>query len=295
MNEFKKYHPFVNFIYFVFVIGLSMILMQPACLTVSVLCSIVYLAVLSEGKGIGKSLGYMLPVILLMGMINPIFNHEGVTILGYLPGGNPITAESVIYGFAAAMMLGSVMCWFLCYNSVMTSDKFIYLFGKVIPSLSLVISMTLRFVPLFVSRVKKVSYAQRCIGKGVQGKGIIKKAKSGLEILSGMITWSFENAVDVSDSMKARGYGLGGRTAFSLFVFDKRDLKMLIYIILTGGYVLACKIAGCVDFEFFPCLNGGEITALNISVPIIYFMLCISPVVIEVWEVRKWHILKSKI
>jgi energy-coupling factor transport system permease protein len=46
-------------------------------------------------------------------------------------------------------MLAAVISWFSCYNAVMTSDKFVYLFGRVIPALSLILSMTLRFVPKF--------------------------------------------------------------------------------------------------------------------------------------------------
>ena len=42
-----------------------------------------------------------------------------------------------------------------------------------------------------------------------------------------------ENAIDTSDSMKSRGYGLTGRTAYSNSVFDKRDVTALI---LFGGY-----------------------------------------------------------
>jgi energy-coupling factor transport system permease protein len=46
---------------------------------------------------------------------------------------NPLTLESIFYGLAAAVMLAAVVLWFGCYNEVMTSDKFIYLFGRVIP------------------------------------------------------------------------------------------------------------------------------------------------------------------
>jgi energy-coupling factor transport system permease protein len=37
--------------------------------------------------------------------LNPLFNHAGVTLLFYLPGGNPVTLESMVYGLAAATML----------------------------------------------------------------------------------------------------------------------------------------------------------------------------------------------
>ncbi len=66
---------------------------------------------------------------------NPAFNHEGATILAYLPSGNPLTLEFIVYGLSAAVMMASVILWFSCYNAVMTSDKFVYLFGRVIPAL----------------------------------------------------------------------------------------------------------------------------------------------------------------
>lgn len=61
-------------------------------------------------------------------------------------------------------MMVTVITWFSCCNVVMTSDKFVYLFGKLIPALSLILSMTLRFVPRFTAQIKVVTQAQRCVG-----------------------------------------------------------------------------------------------------------------------------------
>ncbi len=61
----------------------------------------------------------------LAALVNPAFNHEGATILTYLPSGNPLTLESMLYGAAAAVMLASVVLWFSSFNEVITSDKFV--------------------------------------------------------------------------------------------------------------------------------------------------------------------------
>ena len=58
-------------------------------------------------------------------------------------------------------MLGAMLLWFMCLSSVFTSDKFIYLFGKIIPALSLLLSMTLRFVPKFRRQLETTAQAQR--------------------------------------------------------------------------------------------------------------------------------------
>ena len=295
MNEFKTYHPIVNFIYFAFVIGFSCVFMHPICLVISLLSGFAYSVLLKGRKAIKTNLIYMLPTLTFAAFINPAFNHEGITIISYLPSGNPLTLESVVYGLAAAIMIVSVICWFSCYTEIMTSDKFIYLFGRIIPSLSLILSMTLRFVPRFSAQLKVITNAQRCIGRDVSNGSVIQRAKHGLLILSIMTTWALENAIETADSMKSRGYGHSGRTAFSIFIFDKRDKKALLCIVILGIYTLAGKLVGGMYFRYFPSLQTGNFSMYGLSVFIAYFALCICPIIIEVYEVRKWKVIKSKI
>ncbi len=295
MSEFKTYHPIVNFTYFIFVIGFSCLILHPVCLFISFASGFTYSVMLKGKKAIKTNLIYMLPMLIIMALINPAFNHEGVTILCYLPSGNPLTFESMVYGICTALMIVSVICHFSCYNEIMTSDKFIYLFGKIIPAMSLIISMTLRFVPKFLAQLKVVINAQRCMGRDISNGSIIKRAKNGLNILSIMTTWSLENAIETSDSMKSRGYGLAGRTAFSIYTFDKRDKKALCGILLLGAYTLVGIIAGAMEVGFFPSIKFADVTASGISVFAAYLMLCIYPIIIELREVRRWKTLRSKI
>ena len=295
MHEFKSYHPIVNFTYFLCVILFSMFLMHPACLVISLVCSFLYSVTLNGRRSARFNLLYMLPMMLLCALLNPAFNHAGATILTYLPSGNPLTLESIAYGLAAAAMLVTVICWFSCYNAVMTSDKFIYLFGKIIPALSLILSMALRFVPKFKAQVKVISNAQRCIGRDISNGSVIKRAKHGLTILSILVTWALENAIETADSMKSRGYGLPGRTAFSVFTFDKRDAKALFCIAGLAAYVLCGSLLGHMAFSYFPSMQGAGASAYGASVFLAYFALCMTPVIIELWEDRKWKAIRSNI
>ncbi len=292
MNEFKTYHPIVTFIYFVFVIGFSCFFMHPVCLCISLVSGFTYSVMLKGKKAIKTSLIYMLPTALMMALINPAFNHKGVTIIGYLPSGNPLTLESIIYGICAAVMLASVIFHFSCYNEVMTSDKFLWLFGRIIPAMSLIISMTLRFVPRFAAQLKVVANAQKCMGRDISKGSIIHRARNGLNILSIMTTWALENAIETADSMKARGYGIAGRTSFSIFKFDNRDKKALICILFSGIYTLVGYIMGGMYFSFFPSMKSADFSFFGISVFAAYLLLCICPVIIELWEVRKWKALR---
>ena len=292
---FSHYHPTVNFLYFALVLIFSMIFMHPVCLCISLASAFIYSIYLNGRKSLKFNFKFMLPMLLLTALINPAFNHEGVTILTYLSNGNPITLESIIYGFAAATMLISVICWFTCYNSVMTSDKFIYLFGRIIPALSLVFSMTLRFVPRFITQFKVVSNAQKCVGRDVSQGSVWSRARNAITILSIMITWALENAIETADSMKSRGYGLKGRTAFSIYRFDKRDKIALIFYALCGLYIMVGGLTDALYWQYYPTMEGAVDSLYTISLYVCYFVLCISPVVLDIREDRKWKSLKSEI
>jgi energy-coupling factor transport system permease protein len=237
----------------------------------------------------------MLPVMVFAALINPAFNHQGATILAYLPSGNPLTLESILYGVAAACVLATVIAWFSCFNAVMTSDKFVYLFGRVIPALSLILSMALRFVPRFRAQIKVISSAQKCVGRDVSSGNILRRARHGIIILSIMVTWALENAIETADSMKGRGYGLPGRTAFSIYRFDRRDRLALAFISLCGAVIIAGCLWGAYYFRYFPTVKAVSAVEFPIAAInwIAYLALGAMPVIIDIKEDLKWKNLGS--
>ncbi|CAM2796132.1 energy-coupling factor transporter transmembrane component T [Hathewaya histolytica] len=290
-DSFSTYHPIINFMYFIVVIGFSMFFMHPIFLVISLICSMIYSIYLNRRKALKFNFVYMLPLLIILMLINPAFNHYGVTILLYV-NDNPITLESIVYGVASATMYISVIMWFSCYNSIMTSDKFMYVFGKIIPALSLIISMALRFVPKFKAQIKVISNAQKCIGRDASQGNIIKRAKNGMKILSIMVTWALENSIETADSMKSRGYGLKGRTSFSNFRFDNRDkvafsiLSGLTLIVLIGAWL------GENNIKYNPAIVYKKISIISIVVYVAYFLLLITPVILNIMEDIKWYYIK---
>lgn len=290
-DSFSSYHPLINFLYFGLVLVFSMTFMHPLCLGISLSCAVMYSVYLNGRKAVQFISLYMLPIFILSALINPAFNHEGRTILMYLPNGNPLTLESMIYGISAAAMIIAVIAWFSCYNAVISSDKFVYLFGRVIPTMSLILSMTLRFVPKFRAQMKVISNAQKCImGDGSNG-GVVERVKNGITILSIMVTWALENAIETADSMKSRGYGLHGRTAFSIYKFAKRDKLALIYLLLCGSFIIAGACLGGLRWRYYPTMRGVTLGVVPVSVFLLYLALCIMPLIINIREDRKWRAL----
>ncbi len=293
-DYFADYHPFINLIYFAFVIGFSLALTHPLAQGISLVCAIIYAISINGKKSFWFLLKYCLPMVILTAFINPAFNHEGATTLLYFPNGNPLTLESILYGFSAGAMIITTLMWFSSFNRVMTTDKFIYLFGKVIPALSLVLSMSLRFVPKFKSQMQTVTEAQRSIGRDVSSGSLWQRTKTAILIFSIMITWSLENAIETADSMKSRGYGLKGRTAFSIYRFDERDKYTLIWFSFCGLFLIVGTILKVFDFRYFPDIRYAAFDMTTIPFYLIYFALCITPVILNCKEERKWKTLVSE-
>lgn len=288
-DTFSQYHPLVNFLFFGLVLGYSMALMHPVCLTISLAAAVCYAVQLTGRRAARLSVRVVLPVLALAAVVNPAFNHAGVTILTYLPSGNPLTLESVAYGLAAGCMLCAVVLWFVCFNEVMTSDKFVYLFGRAAPSLALVLSMTLRFVPLFKKQLETVRQAQRCIGRDADTGSVWQRVRRAVTIFSVLVTWALENAVETADSMKSRGYGLKGRTAFSLYRMEERDWIALIWLGFCGAYLLCGCLAGGLRWWYFPMMQGVALSPLTGSFYLVYLALCLTPVILNRREARLWR------
>lgn len=284
----KGYNPVVDFVYFASVIGFGMLLAHPVCIAISFLSGFVHLCMLK------KKNRYIVWLMLVTAVLNPIFNHAGVTVLCYLPGGNPLTAESVIYGAASAAMLGAVILHFSCFNELVTSDKLIYLFGKVMPTFSLMLSTALRFVPYFSKQIRQTAAAKKAAGRVRNETNFFNKAKNSIDVLSAVITQSLENAMDTADSMRGRGYGLAGRTAYSIFKFEKRDKKALAVLLFLTATTVAASFFGCFYFNYYPMLRAAAFSPENIFAMTGYALLCFAPIISGIEEELKWKKLKSK-
>lgn len=286
-NVFSGYHPLIQLLYFVLVIGCSFVLMHPVCLGISLVCGIFYMLLLEKEKALRFTLTVLLPMFLLAALFNPAFSHAGITILAYFPSGNPLTLESIYYGIAAACMLAAVIAWFRCCTAVMTSDKVVYIFGRIIPALSLLLSMALRFVPRFAAQMKAVAHAQRGIGRDVSQGNALHRARHGIRILSVTVTWALENAIETADSMKCRGYGLPGRSAFSIFRFERRDRYALLFLLLSGVYMITGAALGGLKFLYYPNITGAW-TPYSFRLFAVYLALCALPLIITAKEVLQW-------
>lgn len=312
-SGFKGYHPLVNVLFFISIIAFGMLLRHPVYLVISFISSTAYYLKLSGKDGRKTVFRFLLPMLLFVVIINSFFNHYGVTTLFILPSGNNFTFEALVMGIVSGITVVSVIQWFFCCNEVVTEDKFMHIFGRILPKGALVVSMILRFVSLYRRRYKEISQARKCMGLNGTDS-FICKMKNTFKNIGILVSWSFENAIETADSMKARGYGLKGRTYYSRFQWQTGDTLALILLVLFDALIifgLVSNSAYCIYNPYVIINQPSEIgttyiiNELNLTINpfgflsiislIAFTLLCFLPLTIDLKEDIKWHRLQSKI
>jgi energy-coupling factor transport system permease protein len=292
-DGFGAYHPAVNFFYFAAVIACAALLMHPVSLAVSLFGALAYAARLRGGAALTRSLWGIIPLFLFTALINPAFNHRGASVWFYLKNGNPVTLESIAYGFAAASAFVAVILWFSCFLAVVGSDKLVYLFGRLSPALALLFTMALRMVPRFFEQLAEVRRARALLGNGA-AKGVKARAAEAAAVMSALASWSIEGSIVTADAMRARGYGLPGRTAYSPFVFTWRDGAAAAAIAFFSAAVLLGGLRGLLFARYFPTVKMTAPEGVAALIFAAHAALCALPLGISLWEDVRWKLSQSK-
>ena len=294
-DAFSGLHPAVSFAYFAAVLTLTMLYMHPLLLILSLIGSAVYVSILKGVRHFAKTLLYLVPFLILMSLINALFNHGGVTPLFYLSNGNAITREALTFGFFASMMFCAVILWFDCFNAVMSSDKLLFLFGRLSPSLSLLLSMSLRLVPKLGRKIRSIDAARAQIGRGSAQGGFFTRVKNSMNVLSVTLTWALESSVTAANSMKSRGYGAARRTSFSVYKFELRDGITLAVCTLAAGVTVACVLGGGIYARYYPSVIISSFGGASASGTAAFALLCFAPQLFDAKEALVWRRLRSAI
>ena len=286
-DAFSQFHPAVNFIFFVAVIAFTVVIQHPVYLAAGFAAGLCYYLLL-KGRQAIRFLLALIPTFFIIAAINPIFNTGGNTVL-FTYFNRPYTFEALCYGFVVAAMFLSMIVWFGCYNEVLTSDKFTSLFGNLIPALSLLFVMILRLIPSFIRKAKQIAGCRKSIGKGLMENSSFKeKLNDGMTILSALTDWALEGSVISGDSMRARGYGAARRSSFQIYRLTKRDIVLLILLLLMAVSVIFFSDTAV---ELVPDII---IPPVNWVFPI-YCMLFLIPTFLQIKEDLLWRISISKI
>lgn len=291
-SKFRDAHPLVNLIFYGFVIGITMFTNDPFFLALALIGAWAYSALL-KGRKVGKTnLFFVVPIVIFATIVNGLFTHNGATVLFFIHN-NRVTLEAFEFGLATAVLFSAVIIWCVSFNVIMSSDKLIYIFGKVAPVLGLTFSMIFRFIPLLKERFKEIKMGQQCMGRNEESGLVAKVRQLGKEV-SILISWSLEASIETSDSMEARGYGLPGRTSFTLFKFSATDKRLLVALSIVGTMASVGCALGKTSIYYYPVLVLGQWDLLKIVSIISFGILIMIPIVFDILGEKRWQRLRSK-
>ena len=131
------------------------------------------------------------------------------------------------------------------------------------------------------------------MGRDARNGSMHQRVRSALRVFSIVVTWSLESGIITADSMRCRGYGLPGRTSFSLYRFDRRDGAVLAWLAFCAVYLLGGGLAGGLRFRYYPMVLTAPVTPLTASFFTVYALLCLTPVLLHAWEARAYTIRKG--
>ena len=293
MKEFERLHPLALMLCFADILLISMFVMNPFISLIS-LAGAVFLCLYYHGlRQTVKKMSVYFFIIVLAVLTNPLFSHNGVTALFYV-NGNAITLESLYYGLGMGLMLVSVLAWCSIMSEIFTGEKILYLIGKAFPQLALVLSIALRFIPLFIREMKKIRDTQICLG-AYENKGTLGKLERELEVFKSLAGQSIEKSIDTAASMNARGYGIRKRTAYSDYSFTKRDFFFLTLNFCAIFFTFIGIYLGRADFYYYPAVFYREPDIITALMGIAFMLACFEPLLLEIGENIRWKLLIQKI
>ncbi len=292
MKALDAYNPISVAVYFLSVAAIAMFCMHPILLAMALFGALALCLVRQDVKRRGTHLFYW-GLFVATALINPLLSHNGATVLIVI-GNAPISLESLIWGASSAAAIVSVLYLFAAFSAIMQSDKLLYLFGKLSPRLSLILSMALRYVTLLTEQWRKIKQTQTALGL-YKEDNIIDRARGALRIFWVLLGWALENGIVTAGSMSARGYGTGKRTHFAIFTFSRRDalLLALTLALLTG--TLIPLALGALDFTFYPTMQLHHAGALSWLGYLSFGALVALPIFAETEDAVKWKYLQSRI
>jgi energy-coupling factor transport system permease protein len=295
MNSgFRCFHPFPCFFYYMGVLILGMIVTHPIYLLTLLLILTGLVALNREFPALIGMLKFFLPISLLYAMINPLFSHRGRHILFYF-WDQPVTLESVSYGIYSTVNLLVILILFISFNAVITSSRFLYLFGSLFPKIGLLIIMSMRFVPLSRRRLTEITSVQKMKGIDVGHGSLRSRMTAGMKLLQILLTLCLEDALQTADAMKSKGYGSGPRSRYEEFHMHARDWGLFGILLGLFAGCMAFRLLGYGTYRIFPSLGAVSLQGWESLSYGCFALFAAVPVILEFREVWVWRSWRSKI
>lgn len=283
-TAFDTAHPVVPALYFAGTSVLMMCALQPVYVGISLVAALLFSLCCRGLRATLAGLRWQLPLLALVCLANPLFSASGSTVVCRI-GPVAVYAEALAFGACMGALMVSVVVWLECASRVLTQDRLLAVSGRVLPTVSLMVSMTAQLVPQLMRRaqtVRQVEAACTAARKCETGSGLKSHSRLGTMLL----TWSLEDSLERSDAMRARGWGASPRrTSYRTWRFRAGDAVALVVIGLLLAFDAFLAAVARSQFHFYPTMP--RLVAWWGYVP--YIVLLLVPTVLDLCQRALWR------
>ena len=200
-----------------------------------------------------KNLKFILPIIILTTVLNLFYIKDGNVLLEFW------IIKITNYGIERSLFMSIRVIFLILISSVLTYTtspnditdgleslfsplKFIGL-GSVVHTLTMMMTIALRFIPTLIEETVKIMNAQKARGADFENGGLTQKVKAVIPILIPLLISSVRRAYDLAEAMESRCYNGGeGRTRLKQLKFAKSDVIAFLGFVFLFAVVIVLNI-----------------------------------------------------
>ncbi|MGH7761396.1 MAG: energy-coupling factor transporter transmembrane component T [Candidatus Dormibacteraceae bacterium] len=241
------------------------------------------IASLAAGAGLTRMRGLLIGVALIAAfatLLNFISAHLGATVLFELPTsipgiGGPYTLEAFAAGLSGGLTVAAAIVAAAPFSLMLASHDVMDALPAVLSRTGAAIAASLNLVPSVSASFVQVSEAQRLRGWRPRGP------RSWAEVVVPVVLTSVEGSIQLAESMEARGFGSGPRTALESSPLRKSDWLVVVAAAAAVITFMGARASGgAADWYAYPALTLPSIDIASFAACL---LLC-APVV--AWRSR---------
>jgi energy-coupling factor transport system permease protein len=204
------------------------------------------IASLAAGAGLHRMRGLLTGVVLIAAfatLLNFVSAHLGATVLFTVPvavpglGGN-YTLEALAAGLSGGLTVAAAIVAAAPFSLMLASHDVMDALPAALSRTGAAIAASLNLVPSVSTSFLQVSEAQRLRGWRPRGP------RSWAEVVVPVVLTSVEGSIQLAESMEARGFGSGPRTAFRSSPLRRSDWLLVAASAAAVIVFIAASMAG---------------------------------------------------
>jgi energy-coupling factor transport system permease protein len=207
-------------------------------------------------------------------LLNFVSAHLGSTVLFALPDGipalgGPYTLEGLVFGVSSALTIAAALLAAAPFSLVVEPHDVMDALPAALARTGTTLAASLNLVPAITRSFTEVNEAQRMRGWRPRGPA------SWSEVLVPVVLTGAESSIQLAESMEARGFASGPRTAYRRPGLETADWVVIASAALAVGLFAFSRAAGwATDWYAYPTLVAPAVDPR----PLLACLLLLAPV-----------------